>query len=812
MHCGIFPKYFQMYADVESVIESKSMQRVYLIVWMLFISPLNKSMAQSQKLVINGYISDKESGETLIGANIFVKDQPGLGTVSNTYGFFALSLDPGEYTIVCSYLGYVDGEVNVVLKANLQIAPQLSQGIPLNEVVVTGKDEAANVNENQMGTVDMTIQTINQMPALFGEVDVLKAIQLLPGVQSAGEGNAGFYVRGGGPDQNLVLLDEAVVYNSGHLLGFFSVFNADAIKNTTLIKGGMPANYGGRLSSVVDIQMKEGNQHQLGMEGGIGLIASRFTIDGPLVKEKGAFLASGRRTYALDIAQPFINNTDFAGTNYYFYDLNLKVNHRFSDRDRLYLSGYFGRDVLQFKNNIRDFSFQLPYGNTTATLRWNHLFSDRLFMNVSGIYNEYDFGFGGGQEEWRIDVSSGIKDSNAKIDFDYYFNNNHHLQFGTNYTYHTISPNIATATNGETDFSNNKRALDAHEFAIYVLDDLKWGDRLGFNVGLRFSGYTQLGPYQSLEKSRYYDSGEPVITYLNAEPRLTGNFKLSNNQSIKAGITRSVQYLHLVSNSTSTLPTDVWVSSTERIKPQLGWQYAMGYFRNFKNHVYETSVEVYYRRLRNQIDYRENYVNNVANDLEQEFVFGKGRSYGAEFFIKKRRGALNGWIGYTWSKTERQFDDINNGKIFPAIYDRRHDLAIVAQYQLSENWTLGANFVLGSGNAFTPVRSLYLINQTLVTQYAARNSARIEDYHRLDFSAIWTPKKSIEKPFSSSWSFSIYNAYNRQNPFFIYYDLDTNQTAGTAEAKAIKVSLFPIIPSITWNFKWRSTSKRERTE
>ena len=788
------------------------MPRLYLLVWMLLFSPFNNLLAQSQKLVINGYVSDKASSETLIGANVFVKDQPGLGTVSNAYGFYALSLEPGMYTIVCSYLGYTDYEVEVDLKTNIQLSVQLQQGIQLNEVVVTGKDEAANVNENQMGTVDIAMETITQLPALFGEVDVLKAIQLLPGVQSAGEGNAGFYVRGGGPDQNLVLLDEAVVYNSGHLLGFFSVFNADAIKRTKLIKGGMPANYGGRLSSVVDIQMKEGNMHRFGLEGGIGLIASRLTIDGPIVKDKSAFLASGRRTYALDVAQPFINNTDFAGTNYHFYDLNLKVNHRFSERDRLYLSGYFGRDVLQFKNNIRDFNFKLPYGNTTATLRWNHLFSDRLFMNVSGIYNEYDFGFEGGQEEWRIDVFSGIKDWNAKVDFDYYFNNNHHFQFGTNYTYHTISPSVATATNGEANFSNHKRALDAHEFAVYILDDWKWGNRLGFNMGLRFSGYTQLGPYQSVASNRNFGSGEPVTTYLNVEPRLTGNFKLSPNQSIKAGITRSVQYLHLVSNSTSTLPTDVWVSSTERIKPQLGWQYALGYFRNFNNNVFESSIEVYYRRLWNQIDYRENYVNNIANDLEQEFVFGKGRSYGVELFLKKRLGALNGWIGYTWSKTERQFDEINNGKVFPAIYDRRHDLAIVAQYRLSERWSLGANFVLGSGNAFTPVRSLYLINQTLVTEYAARNSARIEDYHRLDLSAIWTPKKSAEKPFFSSWAFSIYNAYNRRNPFFIYYDLDTDQTAGTAEAKAIKVSLFPIIPSVTWNFKWRTTKKSDHSK
>lgn len=781
----------------------KDLKWIACIIMLVIVHTLK---SQDEKFTISGYVTDGLSGETLVAANVFVKDSSNIGTTTNNYGYYALNLPPGNYTLVFSYLGYLDYETEVVLTQNQKLSPKLEQGIALAEVVVTDEEENRQIVENQMGSVDLAMKTIQQLPALFGEIDILKTIQLLPGVQSAGEGNAGFYVRGGGPDQNLILLDEAVVYNSGHLLGFFSVFNADAIKNTTLIKGGMPANYGGRLSSVVDIQMKEGNLDHYGAAGGIGLIASRLTFEGPIQQGKSGFIVSGRRTYALDIAQPFINQTDFAGTNYYFYDLNLKANYRFSDKDRLYLSGYFGRDVLSFNNKLRDFKFNLPYGNTTATIRWNHLFNDKLFMNVSTIYNRYDFEFSGGQAEWQFDVFSGVEDGNLKLDFDYFPLPGHRIRFGANYTYHAIQPNVATATNGETNFSNEKQTQFAHETALYLLDDFKLSSALGFNVGLRLSAFTQLGPYTSLLDGETFNKGETVKSYFNLEPRMTANWLLSNQQSIKGSITRSAQYLHLVSNSTSTLPADVWVPSTQRIKPQLGWQYAAGYFHNFDHNTYETSIELYYRTLENQVDYRENFVNNPANDLEAEFVFGEGRSYGVELFVKKSKGALNGWIGYTLSRTEREFPDINDGKTFPAVYDRRHDLAVVANYRLSEKWSFGANFVYGTGNAFTPIRSLYLIDQNIVTEYGSRNSARLEAYHRLDLAANWTPNPNTTKPFVSSWSFSIYNLYNRRNPFFIYYNFETNSSAGTASAEAIKVSIFPIIPSITWNFKWQQAN------
>lgn len=762
------------------------------------------SAAAQDKYVLSGYVKDAATGETLIGAAVAVADSAGLGTVTNAYGFYSLELPAGPHRLRFSYVGYAGEEATVTLNEAKRLNVELTEeSVELQEVVVKARPDDANVKSTEMGTVGLQMDNVKKLPALMGEVDVLKTIQLLPGVLSAGEGNAGFYVRGGGPDQNLVLLDEAVVYNPGHLLGFFSVFNADAIKNTTLIKGGMPAQYGGRLSSVVDIQMKEGNDREYAMEGGIGLVASRVTFEGPIVEERSSFIVSARRTYALDLAQPFLDNTSFAGTNYYFYDLNAKANYRFSDEDRLYFSTYFGRDVLQFRSNARDFNFDMPYGNATATLRWNHLFSDKLFMNVSAIYNDYDFGFSGGQGDFRIGLESGVRDWNGKVDFEYFPNPNHHLRFGANYTYHRLTPSLATATNGDEVFGNEGEIRYAHESAVYLADEMKIGPGIRLNAGLRVSAFTQLGPYTSKQDSTEYAAGEPVKTYIGVEPRLAATFYLNAVSSLKAGVTVANQYLHLVSNSTSTLPTDIWMPSSEIIKPQIGVQYALGYFRNFRDNRYEASVEIYYRDLYNQIDFRENYVDNVANDLEEEFVFGQGRAYGLELFLQKKKGRFTGWIGYTLSRTERIFPEINNGNPFPAIYDRRHDLSVVANYTLNKKWEFGGAFIFGTGNAFTPVQRLYFIDQFPVQEYGPRNSARLQDYHRVDFSATYTPKPDSKARFRSSWNFSVYNAYSRQNPFFIYYDFESDPNAGTAAARAYQVSLFPVIPSVTWNFSWR---------
>jgi len=545
--------------------------------------------------------------------------------------------------------------------------------------------------------------------------------------------------------------------------------------------------------------MKEGNNKNYGVTGGIGLIASRLTVEGPIQKEVSSFMVSGRRTYAFDLAQSALKDTDFAGTNYYFYDLNAKVNYRFLDKARISLSAYFGRDVLNYVSNLRGFSFRMPYGNATGTLRWNHLFSDKLFMNVSAIYNDYDFSFSGAQSDFSVEVVSGVRDYNAKIDFDYFINLKHALKFGVNYNYHKLRPNLANATSGDVIFENELQVKYAHEAAIYIQDDYKFSERLRFNIGLRGSLFSQVGPFVS-SAGETYERFEPVKTYFGIEPRISAKYSLDETSSIKAGITMNNQYLHLVSNSASTLPTDIWVPSSELVKPQKGIQYAVGYFKNFKDNVYEGSVELYYKDLKNQIDYGENYVNDVAADIENEFVFGLGRSFGAEFFLKKSKGAFNGWIGYTLARTDRQFDEINEGKRFRATYDRTHDLSVVLNYTVNPKWQLGAVFVYGTGNTFTPIKSLYLIENDLNVEYAARNSARIAAYHRMDFSATLTPKPYSDKKFKSSWTFSVYNIYNRKNPFFISYFTDVNPATLSARASAFKISLFPIIPSVTWNF------------
>lgn len=755
-----------------------------------------------EKFTISGYVRDSLSGETLIGANVFLRDSVQVGVNTNAYGYFALTLEAGTHALSFSYLGFQSREIKLVLDKDVRLNIGLLEGVQLGEVVVAARSEDMAVRDPQMGIVELPVEQIKKLPALMGEVDILKALQLLPGVMSAGEGNSGFYVRGGGPDQNLILLDEAPVYNSGHLLGFFSVFNPDALKNTTLIKGGMPANFGGRLSSVIDISMKEGNDQKYGLKGGIGWIASRLTAEGPIAKGKSSFLISARRTYLLDLAQPVIRETNFAGTNYFFYDLNTKLNVRFSDKDRLFFSTYFGRDVLSFKSSERGVSFGLPYGNATATLRWNHLFGPRSFLNTSLIYNDYDFGFEGGQGEWAFNLSSGVKDWNFKMDLDYFPNASHEVKIGLNAIYHTLIPNVTRASNGETTFTNGFVSRYAGEFALYAQDQWELSPRISINAGLRMVYFAQFGPFTDGATGESFGNTDIVADYTAAEPRLNLRWSINEYSSLKASFTRANQFVHLVSNSSSTLPGDIWVSSSRRVKPQQGIQYAAGYFRNFANNTWETSVEGYYRDLKNQIDYRETYQNDLTAELEQEFVFGSGRSYGVELFLKKNRGDLTGWLGYTLSKTDRQFEDINQGQRFPARYDRRHDLSLVLNYTLGAKWDLGTTFVFGSGQAFTPVERLYFIDRNLVQEYGSRNSARLNDYHRLDLSLIYTPGAGKQKDFTSSWAFSIYNVYNRQNPFFIYYSLDSNLSAGNAKATAYQVSLFPVIPSLTWNFEW----------
>lgn len=776
-----------------------------------FFLVFSTAIFSQEKFTISGYIKDSLTGESLIGANFFAKNE-GRGVNSNQFGFYSITFKKGIYSLLCSYTGYVPKIIEVDLSQNQSLNIQL---IPvsaiLQDVVVTTKKRENNVKTAQMGKVDLSMNTIKALPAFLGEVDILKTLQLLPGIRNAGEGNAGFYVRGGGPDQNLILLDDAVVYNPGHLFGFFSIFNGDAIKNVSLIKGGMPAQYGGRLSSVVDIAMKEGNVNNFNVDAGIGLIASRASVQGPIDKGKSSFIVSGRRTYIDLLAKPFIpKDNNFYGSGYAFYDLNLKMNFKLTEKDRLYVSGYFGRDQFDFKNAERSFSTSIPWGNATGTIRWNHVFSKKLFANTTLVYNDYNFALEGRQNSFNIKFSSGIRDFTAKTDFDWFVTPEHKLKFGVQVTNHTFFPSVLTGTQDTVRFEpDNSQTKYANEYAAYVQDDWELSKKIKLNYGLRFSMFQQIGQYTQYTRDangnkiviREFGNRETVQTYSGLEPRATIRYAINDNESIKAAVTRNIQYIHLVSNSGTTLPTDLWVPSTQRVRPQIGWQYAVGYFKNFNNGMFETSIEAYYKTMQNQIEYREGFTPNTLKDAEEDFVFGRGWSYGAEFFVNKVKGKLTGWVGYTLSWTFRNFKEVNNGETYPAKFDRRHDLSVTATYELNKKWKLSSVFVYATGNAVTLPERFYFINGVLTQEYSRINAYRLPAYHRLDFAATYTPTPKKQRKLKSSWVFSIYNVYSRLNPYFIYFNQEGGLVTNDLKVQAKQVSLFPIIPSVTWNLK-----------
>jgi hypothetical protein len=763
-----------------------------------------------EKFTLSGYVRDSLSGETLIGATVSVNGH-GKDIASNQFGFYSITLPRGAYVIVATFAGYEMEPVSISLDKNIEQNFYFSVKPVLQEVIVSARRRDGNVTTAQMGKIDLSINQVKSVPVLLGETDLLKTLQLLPGVRNAGEGNTGMYVRGGGPDQNLILLDDAIVYNTGHLFGFFSIFNSDAIKNISLVKGGMQAQYGGRLSSVLDVAMKEGNLNKFEAEGGIGAIASRISVQGPIKKNRSSFIVSGRRTYIDLLAKPFISEkSDFYGSGYYFYDFNAKVNYIFSDKDRLYLSGYFGRDVFTYRNAGRAFKADIPWGNTTATLRWNHVFSRKLFANTTVVYNDYAFSFGAAQNDFNIKLSSGIHDWSAKTDFDLYASPQHKLRFGAAFTHHTFTPNILSGNQGDNQFfPDNEMRKYAGETGIYLQDDWEVSKRIKINAGLRYSRFVQLGPYKIFSNdingnksdSISYGTNKPVKTYYGFEPRFTIRYAINDGTSLKAAVTKNLQYIHLVSNAGSTLPTDLWVPSTYRVQPQISWQYAAGFFKNFNNNMLETSVEVYYKRMDNQIEYKEGYTPSLK-DPEEDFVFGKGWSYGTELFINKTRGKLTGWIGYTLSWTWRQFDTLNGGVKFPSKYDRRHDLSVVGTYQLNKKWKFSAVFVYGSGNAVSLPERFYVIGGVFTQEYSKINQYRLAPYHRMDLSATLTPRTKPKQKWQQSWVFSIYNVYSRLNPYFIYFSQDGSPYDGSLTMKTQQVSLFPIIPAVTWNFKF----------
>jgi len=767
---------------------------------LFFVSLSTVSVAQ-KKWTLSGTLTDVSTGETLIGATVRLQELPQSGSSSNAYGFYSLAAPEGRYIVIGSYIGYQTYTDTLTLTKDQNLHIALRSQTALEEVVVSvNRRNNKNVSSPQMGMEKLNMTQINQLPVVLGEQDVLKSITLMPGIKTSGEGNTGFYVRGGGSDQNLILLDEATVYNASHLLGFFSTFNSDAIKDVSIFKGGMPAEYGGRLSSVLDVKMNDGNNKKLTVQGGIGMIASRIKVEGPIVKDKGSFMISARRTYA-DLFLKASSDTTINKSTLFFYDINAKANYRFNDKNAIFLSGYFGKDVL----GLQDI-FGTNWGNATGTLRFNHVFSNKLFSNTSLIYSNYNYVIEGLDRNDGFKATSKIMDWNVKQDFQYYPVYNHSIKFGLQGTRHDIAPGDITTTASSSFNNTHVEHRYGYEMAAYIGDEWKVNSKLSMMYGLRLSSMLLVGPgtYSSYNnagqiiESKKYNSGEVVKNYLNLEPRFSMSYLLNEEQSIKASYNRNTQNIHLLTNSTSSSPTDLYVMSSPNIKPEIADQFSAGYFRNFNNNSYEFSTELYYKNLQNQIDYKDGAQLLVNQDIESQLLYGVGRAYGAEFFLKKKYGKLNGWIGYTLSKTERKFDEINAGNYFPSTHDRTHDLSIVAIYKFNDQWTFSSNFVYGTGKAVTYPTGKYEIGGNTSYSYSSRNAYRQPSSHRLDIAATFEGKPG--KYYTSSWTFGIYNVYANKDPYRITFR-DSKKVPNATEA--VQTSIFGVpIPSITWNFKF----------
>jgi hypothetical protein len=774
----------------------KANRSVYLLGLLLMLTSV--AFGQS-KYTISGTIKDKKSGESMIGVTVRIKELKATGTTTNEFGFYSLTIPEGTYTVIYNYVGYKPQSKNINLSKNTKVDMSFDDNSQdLNEVVVRSTREDENIKNPQAGVEKLDIKEINKLPVLMGERDVLKTIQLVPGIKSAGEGNTGFYVRGGAADQNLILLDDAPVYNASHLLGFFSTFNSDAIKDATIYKGGMPSQYGGRLSSVLDIRMNEGNNQDYHVSGGIGLISAKLNVEGPIQKDKSSFLITGRRTYA-DALLRLSGDDRFSNNTLYFYDLNAKANYIFSDKDRLYVSGYFGRDKLGYQD-----LFGLDWGNATGTLRWNHIMNSKLFSNTSLIYSDYSYKvnvkFGGTD----FQIKSRIRDWTLKQEFQYFANPRNSIRFGLMSVYHTVVPGQMTASESSGITPPVLQNRYSWENALYANNTWKASEKLEVIYGLRLSAFSILGPGEfydisngEVTGSNTYKSGDFVKTYLNLEPRVSAAYQLNEKSSIKAAYSRTTQNMHLISNSTTSNPTDKWIPSSNNVKPEIADQGSIGYFRNFFDNKFEFSVEGYYKYMQNQIDYKDGADVTNSDKSETELLFGQGRAYGIEFFFKKKVGRFNGWIGYTLSRSEKQIDGINNNNWYAARQDRTHDISIVGIYELSKKWTLSATFVYYTGNAITFPSGKYNVDGQEVFYYTERNGYRMPDYHRLDFGATW--KLRERKNSSSELAFSLYNVYGRQNAYMINFrESETNPNT----TEAYQIALFRWVPSISYNFKF----------
>jgi hypothetical protein len=779
------------------------MKRLLFSLLLLAVSwqVMSQAPVNDGKVIISGKIKDASNGEELFGATVFIKEKS-TGSSSNSYGFYSIKLEPGVYSFKFSFIGFLPEERTIDLTKSQTLDIELKPNNKLlSEVTVQGEKTNANITRIEMSAEKMEMKDIRKIPALLGEVDVIKAIQLLPGVQMTAEGTSGFSVRGGSSDQNLILLDEATVYNVSHLMGFFSVFNNDAVNEVKLYKGDIPVSSGGRLSSLLDVRMKNGNNKKFTGTGGIGLISSRLTLEGPILKDRTSFLVSGRRTY-VDLFLPLAKTEEVRKSSLYFYDLNLKVNHQFNENNRLFLSGYFGNDV--FKNKFAEFGF----GNRTFTARWNHLFSKSLFSNVTLIYTNYNYYLGTPEGNansfiWKSDLT----DYGAKIDFNLFANTNHTIKFGVSTTYHNFKPGSAKGKGEEGVMDYSVPNNYAIESGAYISNEHKIGEKLTLKYGIRFSMFNNIGSATIFKfnsdyvrtDSTVYKKGNIFNTYTGWDPRAGLAYVLSPKTSLKASYSHTVQYLHLASNSTGGTPLDIWFPSSPNIKPQKADQFAAGIFRNFLNNTIETSVELYYKKMSDIIDFKDHADLLLNKELEGEIRPGKAEAYGAEFYVKVNYGKINGWVSYTYSKAKRTITAINNGKTYDAPYDRPNNISAVFNYQLTDRMTVSANWVFSTAAPWTVPTGRMEVENNIVPIYSDRNAFRFENYHRLDLSLTIVNKVKPSRKWTGEWVFSVYNAYNRKNTWALGFVQDAKDPNVTY---AEKTYLFPIIPTVTYNFKF----------
>jgi len=754
----------------------------------------------AQQYTLSGHIKDTLNGEELIGASIYIEELK-TGAVTNAYGFFSLSIPVGEYNLRIQFLGYETKNQKLLLNKNTTLNIELAaESKKLQTVEVKAERVSENLKTVEMSVAQLSIQTIKKIPALFGEVDIIRSISLLPGVVNAGEGVGGFYVRGGGVDQNLVLLDEAVVFNASHMLGFFSVFNPDVVKDVKLYSGGIPSEYGGRISSILDVRMKEGNLKKYSVSGGIGVISSRIMVEGPIKKDKASFIVTGRRTYS-DLLIKLSRNPEIRENKLYFYDLNGKINWKISERDRIYFSSYFGRDIFKFTN-----LFSISWGNATATARWNHLFSEKLFSNLTFVFSDYQYALGQPSGPQSFEWNSKIRNYMLKYDFTYYINSNNTLKYGGQIMFYRFYPGeLKPLATNEILNGIKVPEKNAFEGALYVSNEQQIGKKITLQYGLRYSLFDYVGKGK---KYVYAEDGETITDtveygtlksiqfYNGLEPRFSARYEFLRNNALKISYMRTKQYLHLISNSTVSSPLDIWVPCDSYIKPVTGNQVTVGFFKNFFDNRLETSIETFYKHMKDVIDYKDNAELLLNDKIEQEVLHGKGYAYGIEFLVRKNIGRFTGWISYTLSKTRRKIPGINDGAEYPATYDRTHNVNIVGSYQASNRVDLGITWVYNTGLAVTFPSAKFVYGGNIYPVFTERNGYRMPPYHRMDLSCTLKRKDFENKKWYYEWSFSVYNVYYRKNAFSIVFNEDNGQTV------AKKIYLFAIVPSIAWNFKF----------